>query len=116
MQTIMLWTCRRVGDDDHVVALGALEAELGDRRGAVGQQARAVLVVDPRARDDLGAVLRADVVLVELDDGVDRVGGDQAALGEQRLERAGAQLDLRRRTRMVVVVLVVVVVAHAGSR
>ncbi len=55
---------------------------------AVREQALPVRRVDPGARDDLRPVLRADVVLVELDDGVDRVGRDEALLDEQRLERA----------------------------
>ena len=64
-------------------------------------QPLAVRVVDPRARDDPGAVLRADVVLVQVDDRVDRIGGDQPLLDEERLERRGPDGD-------VVVVVVVV--------
>ena len=84
---------RGIGDDDHVLAFGTPEAELGDRRGRVAQQARPVDVVRPRPRDDLGPVLRPDVVLIELDDGVDRVRRDETAFDEDRFERAGAQLD-----------------------
>ena len=37
MQTTRLCTSRRVLDHHHVIALGAAETELGDRRGAVGR-------------------------------------------------------------------------------
>src|SRR5262249_51147801 len=55
----------------------------------------------------------ADVVLVRGDDGVEEAGLQDALLGEQLLERLGAQLDGRERGGMVVIV--VVVRAHAGS-
>ncbi len=95
---------RRVLDDHHRVALEAAVAELGDRGRPVGTKPLAIGVVDPGAGDDAGAVLRADVVLVEVDDRVDRVGRDQALLDEERLEGGGAHRH------------VVVPVAHAGSR
>ena len=47
---------RRVLDDDDVLALRALEAELGDRGRAVGEQPGPVVRVGPRPGDDLGAV------------------------------------------------------------
>ena len=40
----------------------------------------------------------------------------EPTLGEQGLERLGAERDLRLRLRMVMVVVVVVVVCHAASR
>ena len=79
-----------------------------DRGGPVGEQALAVVGVDPCPRDDPGAVLGAEVALVPLDDRVDLVGREQALLDEHRLERRRAQSEL--------VVVVVVIVAHAGSR
>jgi hypothetical protein len=100
-----------VGDRDQVVGLGAAEAELGDRLGAVGQQPLAVGRVGPGARHHPGAVPRADVALVQLDDRVDGVGGDQALLHQQRLQGTGAQGHLGVGTGVVVAV----VVAHVIS-
>jgi hypothetical protein len=107
---------RGVGDRDQVVGLGAAEAQLGDGLGAVVQQPLAEGRVGPGARHHLGAVLRPDVALVQLHDRVDGVRGDQALLGQQRLERGGAQGQLRVGTRAVVVVSVVSVLgAHPAS-
>ena len=88
---------RRVLDDDHVVALRAAEAEFGDRRGAVGEQTAPVLGVDPRARDDLGAVQRTEVVLEVRDELVEQVGVEHALLREHRLDRGDARFDRRER-------------------
>ena len=101
MQTITLCTvaCSR---RHHRVPLEAAVAELRDRGRPVRTEPLAVGVVHPGARDDPGAVLRADVVLVEIDDGIDRVGRDQALLDEERLERGRADGH------------VVVLVAHAA--
>ena len=98
----------RVLDDDHRVALEPAVAELADRGGAVQAEPLAVRGVDPGAGDDPGAVLRAEVALVALDDRVDLVGREQPLLDEHCLERRGAQREL--------VVAVVVVVAHTGLR
>ena len=51
-------------------------------------------------------------MLVQLDDGIDRVRRHETSLGEKRLERSSAQLDRRAWARMVMVVDV----GHAGSR
>ena len=95
---------------DDVLALGTAEAELRDRGGGVVEQPSAVRGIDPRVGDDLRPVHRAEVVLVGLDDRVDRVGGDEAPLDEQRLDRGDALLDLGERRRVVTVVVVAVVV------
>ena len=50
-------------------------------------------LIHPGTSDDPGAILRAHVVLIELDHRVDRVTRDQSALGQQRLERPGTELD-----------------------
>ena len=71
-------------------------------------EALAVSLVDPGAGDDAGAVLRAEVALVPLDDRVDLVGREQPLLDQDSLEGSRAQHEL--------VVVVIVVVAHAGSR
>jgi hypothetical protein len=83
-----------------------------NRLGRSAQQALPVALIHPCARDDLGAILRPHVVLVQLDDGIDRVRRHETSLGEKRLERSSAQLDRRAWARMVMVVDV----GHAGSR
>src|SRR5262249_22105597 len=99
-------------DDDQVPALRAAEPQLGDRARAVGQQPRAIGGVDPGPRHHLGAVHRADVVLVAAHDGVQEAGPEDALLGEERLQCLGAPLDRGERCGMMVAV---VLVAHAGS-
>ena len=103
---------RGVGHRDQVVALGAAEAELGDGLGTVGQQPLTVGRVGPGVRHHPGAVLRADVALVQLHDRVNGVGGDQALLGQQRLQGAGAQRQLRVRAGVMVVPMLG---AHSAS-
>jgi hypothetical protein len=83
------------------VELEPADAELLHGGRAVGEQALAELRIHPRLRDHPRAVLRAEVVLVVVDDGVDRVGREQALLHEQRLERRRAHRG---------------VVAHGSSR
>ena len=77
------------------------------------EQPLAVGGVGPGARHHPGAVLGADVAFVQLHDRVDGVGGDQALLGQQRLQGAGAQRHLR--VRAGVVVVVPVLGAHSAS-
>src|SRR5262249_45732072 len=98
---------------DQVSALRAAEAQLGDCGRAVGQQPRAICRIDPGARHHPGAVHRTDVVLVAAHDGVQEAGLEDALLGEERLQRAGALLD--RGQRCGVMVVAVVLVTHAGS-
>ena len=69
--------------------------------------------VDPRAGHDLGAVVRADVLLVGADDAVDGLAGDELLLDEQRLQRAHAQREDGLRL-AVMVSVVVVGAAHDG--
>ena len=68
---------RRVLDDVEMAAGPALEADLGDRRGAVGEQPLAEGRVGPGAGDDLGAALRPDLLGVDLDPGIDRRGSSR---------------------------------------
>jgi hypothetical protein len=81
-------------DHDHVLALDAGQAEFGDRLGAMVEQTLLVGGVEPGAGHHPGAVARADLVLVGLDDLVDRRRVDELLLGEQRFERLDAQLDV----------------------
>ena len=99
MQTIMLWTAGVFATTTMLSPSAPPKPSSAIASLASASRRSRYAVVDPRPRDDLGAVLRSDVVLVELDDRVDRVGRDEALLGEQRLERAGAQLDLDVRDR-----------------
>ena len=95
---------------DHL-EIDAAEAQLLDGRRPVGEEALLVVRVDPRARHDLGAVVRADVLLVGADDAVDGLARDEPLLDEQRLERADAQREDGLRLAVMVPVIVVVRVA-----
>ena len=70
-------------DYDDVLALGAGESQFLDGAGAVGEQALAVLVIDPGLGHDLGTVHGADIVDEAVDEAVEHLGLDQAALGQQ---------------------------------
>ena len=76
------------------------KAQFIDRRGSVGQQARLERRIDPGARDDRRAALRADLVAVHFDPGFDRGGVDQPLLGEQAFQRLRAQSRLGGQERM----------------
>jgi uncharacterized protein YbjT (DUF2867 family) len=93
---------RRVLHDDHVLAFGAADAQLADRRRPVGEQTLLVGDIAPGASDDAGAVHRTDVLLVSAHDRVDDLRRDEPFLGQERLERSDALLG-RRRGRVVVV-------------
>jgi hypothetical protein len=88
----MVQRCRVLQHDD-ALPLRPLEAHLGDGGSAVLQQAGFVLRVGPRLRHHLGAVERADVFGVGLDELVEHGRVDEALLDQDRLERFGAQLD-----------------------
>ncbi len=113
MQTTMLCVVGRVLQRDDVLALAPGVAELGDRRRGVGQQSLAKIGIGPGARDDARAIARADLLFVGLDQDVERGRIDVALLGQQRLERAHAQLGLRQLGMVVIVMVVVIMSAHA---
>ena len=94
-----------------MLALAAGIAELGDRRCRVLEQPRAIGGIGPGLGDDAGAVARADLRLVGLDQAIERGRIDVALLGQHGLQRADAQLGLRELGMVVVVVMMVVVVA-----
>src|SRR6266850_5339428 len=112
--------------DDHVVDAGpvlddlqvdAAEAQLLDGLRPVGQEPLLVRRVDPRPRDDLGAVVRADVLLVRAHDAVDGLARDELLLHQQGLERAHAQREDRFGLPVMMAMLVAVLVmgvAHDG--
>jgi hypothetical protein len=99
---------------DHL-KIDAAEAQLLDGVGAVREQPLAVRWIDPRARHDLGAVVRPDVLLVGADDAVDRVAGDELLLHQQGLERADAEGQQRLRLAVVMAMLVAVFVRVVGG-
>src|SRR5262249_28273688 len=85
---------RRGLDGDELGATpAAAEAELGDGRGAIGEEALLVDGIDPGARHYLGAVHRPHVLLVRLDNLVHHLGGQEALVDEERLERPNAVDD-----------------------
>ena len=69
--------------------------------------------IDPRPGDHARAVAWADLVLVGLDQLIERGRIDVALLGQQRLERAHPQLDVAELGELAVIV-VVMVVAHTS--
>ena len=84
--------------------------ELGDRRGRVLQQPRAIGRIAPGLRDHADAVARADLLLIEIDQEIEGRRIDIAFLGQDRFQRAHAQLGLRQIGMVVIVVMMVVVV------
>jgi hypothetical protein len=102
--------------DSDDAAFRTAEAELDHRRRAVVEQPRLVRGADPGARDDLGAVHRSDVVLIDTVDLFDETVGNQALLGQQLLEDGRPPLNRRRRRRVVLLAAVIVHPGHAGSR
>jgi hypothetical protein len=84
---------RGVLDDDHELAIGSLDAEFGDRGGAIREQARLVGRIGPRPRDHLRAVHRTEVLLEILDDRIEGVGVEDALFDEHRFDRGDAGFD-----------------------
>ena len=95
---------RRVLDRLQMAGRMAGKAEFADRRGPVGQEPRLERRIAPGARDHGGAALRADLVAIHFDPGVDRGGIDELFLREQAFERLRAQGWLGRQMRMQLVV------------
>ncbi len=68
--------CRRVLDDHHFLALQTAEGKLGDCSRAVGEETLFVGRIDPGTGHDLGAVARANAVLVIIRKSSDHVRVD----------------------------------------
>ena len=102
---------RGVLDRDQVIADPADMAERADGLGRVLEQRAFEFGIGPGLGNNARAIVRADLGLVSLDDGVERSRLDIALFGEHRLERAHAQLDLGQ-LRMVVIMMML---AHAAS-
>ena len=105
---------RRVLDHHHVLALAPREAQLeAIAGGGVAQQPFLVGRVAPGAGHHPGAVLRADPVLVGVDQLVERGRIDQPLLDQQRLERLNPERQLGR---WLGVIMGVVLVGFAHDR
>ena len=98
---------RRVLDRDQVVADPADMAVFRDRRRGIIEQRLLEGGIGPGLGDDAGAVVRADLGLVGLDDAVDGRGVDIALLGQDRFQRPHPQLHLGQ-FRAVIVVMIMV--------
>ena len=96
MQTTRLCTCGRILDHHHVLALLAAETEFRDRLVGVRQQALLVGGINPGPRHHLRAVARANLVLVGVDQRVERGPIDQSLFDEQRFQRLHSQGHVRR--------------------
>ncbi|MGY4418943.1 hypothetical protein ACVWY2_001368 [Bradyrhizobium sp. JR6.1] len=95
-----------------MVADPADMAEGADRLAGVLEQRLLEGGIGPGLGDDPGAVMRADLRLIGLHDGVERGSLDVAFLGQDRFQRAHAQFGLRQ-FGMVVIVVVMIMFAHA---
>ena len=113
--------------DNHRVPLLAGVPELADCGSPIAEEAVTIGRVGPGTGDHTRTILRAYVVDVAVDDGVDSVARDETLLDEQRLECPSPQLDLACWPRMmmtvvimvvamVVVVVVVMVMHYAASK
>jgi hypothetical protein len=80
---------------NHVLALHPAESQLRYRSRRVGQEALFVRGVHPGASNDLRAIARSDLVLVGLDEHVQRCRVNQSLLDEQRLERGDSKRYIR---------------------
>ena len=76
-----------------MLALGPLEAEFGNSRGSVLEEACLELGIRPGLCDNLRAVQGADILLVGLDEGIHDVRIHETSLHEQLLESLSAEFD-----------------------
>ena len=112
----------RVLDRDQMIADAAHMAERADGLGGVLEQGLAECRVGPGLGDDARAVVRPDLGLIGLDDGVERGGLDIALLSQDRFQRAHPDLHLGQFRAVLVIMVVVVVVRvivvlrHTGLR
>src|SRR4051794_35832340 len=94
-----------------MVADPADMAERADRLAGILQQRRLERGISPGLGDDARAVLRTDPGLIGLDDGVEGCWLDIALFGQNRFQRANAQLGLGE---FRVIVVVVMMLGHAS--
>ena len=93
-----------------MVADAAHGLERADRLGRVVEQRLLEVRIAPGPGDHALADVRADLRLVGLDDQIERGGIDVALLGQDRLERAHAQLHLGELGAVVVASVAVILV------
>jgi hypothetical protein len=106
---------RRVFEDGEVIADPVLVPERTHRGGPIGEQAPLEFGITPGFGDDASAVVRPDLGLIGLDDGVERGRIDIALFGKHRFQRAHAQLHFRQLRAVIVMIVVLMVVCH-GNR
>jgi len=87
-----------------MLALAAAVAELRDGGGGVGQQAFLICGIDPGARYHSRAVARSDLVLLRVDERIERSAIDQSLFDEQRFERLDTQSEVGRNFLVIVIV------------
>ncbi len=103
MQTTMLWSAGVFSTATRWSPTRLSWPSARDRLGGVREQRLLERRIAPGLGDDAGAVVRTDLGLVGLDDEVERGRIDVALLGQDRLERAHAQLRLRELRAVLVV-------------
>jgi len=109
---VALW---RILDNDEMVADSADMTERAHGLAAVIQQGLPESGIGPGFSHNLRAIVRADLRLIGLDDGVERSRIDIAFFGQDGLERAHAQLGLGQFRMVVIMVMMVVLVGHIGK-
>jgi hypothetical protein len=97
---------RRVEHGLHVFALPAGEAERRNCLSRIALQPPGVVRIVPGFRHHLGAIARSDLLLVGLDDHIDRRRIDQPLLGKDRLQRPHPGCH---RIEFIVVIMIVIV-------
>ena len=116
MQTTMLWRCGVFSTATRWSPTRLTWPSVLTAAVASSQQGLLEGRICPGLGDNLRAVMRADLGLVSLDDGIQRSRIDIAFLGQDRLQRAHAQLGLRQFGMVVIVVVsgvvIVIMVAH----
>src|SRR5205823_2731302 len=106
---------------DDVLALAARIADRRDGGRRILQQFLAEGGIGPGLGDDARAVVRANLLLIGLDQQIERSRLDIALLGQDRFERAHADLHLGQfravivvvMMTMIVMVMIVVIVRHS---
>ncbi len=114
MQTTMLCRCVVFSTATRWTARPLATPSGRDGRSRVVEQAALEVRIGPGLGDDAGADMRPDLGLVGIDDEVERLGIDIALLGQDRLQRADAELHLRNLGAVVVVMVVAMGVLMDG--
>jgi hypothetical protein len=105
----------RVLDHDHVLALASGIAQFGDGGRGIAQKASFVCRIGPGTRDHAGAVPGADLVLVVIDDRIQRCRIDKALLNQQGFKRLDSQRRVTRNNTVIMVMLMILAVEIVGT-